>query len=327
MTLHPAVLFLGGLVVVVVGAELLLRGATRLAAMLRIKPILIGLTVVAVGTSAPELAVGVTAVLEGKGALAAGNIAGTNIFNILFILGLSAAIRPLPLQLQSIRLDVPVMIAAAVMLYFMALDGVLSRAEGLVLVGAGLAYTAALIRLSRRESAEMKQEFAEEFSPQALQASGGLAQGSWNALLLLVGICLTVLGADIMVAGAANLARMFGVSDAIIGLTIVAIGTSAPELATTVVATFKDDRDVAIGNLIGSSISNIFVILGLTSVLAPHGVEVSQDVLRFDLPLGAAVAIACWPVFRSDRQVSRGEGLAFVSAYLAYLTILVFVRA
>jgi len=327
MTLHPVVIFLGGLVVIVVGAELLLRGATRIAAMLGIKPILIGLTVVAVGTSAPELAVGVTAVLEGKGPLAVGNIAGTNILNILFILGLSAAIRPLPLQLQITRLDVPVMIASAVVLFVMALDGVLSRTEGLILVAAALAYTAALIRLSRRESAEMKQEFAEDFSPQALHVGRGLARGSWNAVLLVVGMGLTVLGADLMVGGAANLARMFGVSDAIIGLTIVAIGTSAPELATTVLATMKDDRDVAIGNLIGSSISNILVILGVTCVAAPQGVDVSREVLRIDLPLAAAVAIACWPVFRSDRMVSRREGVAFVTLYLAYLTTLAFLRA
>ncbi len=326
MTLHPAVVFLGGLVVILLGAELLLRGATRIAAMLGIRPILIGLTVVALGTSAPELAVGVTAVLDGKGPLAVGNIAGTNIVNILLILGLSAAIRPLPLQLQSIRLDVPVMIASAIALYLMALDGVLSRVEGLALVAAAIVYTLVLIRVSRRESAEMKQEYAEEFSRQALGAGSGLARGSWNAVLLLVGIGLTVLGADLLVAGAVDLARTLGVSDVVIGLTIVAIGTSAPELATTIVATFKDDRDVAVGNLIGSSISNILVILGLTCLAAPSGVEVGPEVLRIDLPLAAAVAIACWPVFRSDRMVSRREGILFVSAYVAYLATLLFVR-
>lgn len=327
MTLHPALVFLGGLVVIVVGAELLLRGAARIAAMLGIKPLLIGLTVVAVATSTPELAVGVTAVLEGKGPLAVGNIAGTNIFNILFILGLSAAIRPLPLQLQSLRLDVPVMIASALVLFIMAFDGVLSLTEGLLLLLAALVYTAALVRLTRRESAELKQEFAEEFSPRALHAGRGLLWGALNTSLLLVGIGLTLLGADLMVESAAEIARQLGVSDAIIGLTIVAIGTSAPELATTVVATLKDDRDVAVGNLLGSSITNILVILGLTCVAAPRGIDVSTDVLRIDLPLAAAVAIVCWPVFRSDRQVSRREGLSFVVAYLAYLTTLVFVRA
>lgn len=327
MTLHPVVLFLGGLVVIVVGAELLLRGAARIAAMLGVKPILIGLTVVAVGTSAPELAVGVTAALKGEGPLAVGNIAGTNLFNILFILGLSAAIRPLPLQLQITRLDVPVMIASAFVLLLMALDGVLSRSEGVVLVAAALLYTAALIRLSRRESAAMKREFAEEYSPQALRAGRGLAWGTWNAMLLVVGMGLTVLGANLLVGGAVNLARMLGVSDAIIGLTLLAVGTSAPELAMTVVATMRDDRDVAIGNLIGSSISNILVILGLTCVAAPQGIDVSADVLRIDLPLAAAVAVACWPVFRSDRMVSRREGIAFVVAYVAYLATLIFLRA
>jgi cation:H+ antiporter len=327
MSVHPAIVFLGGLVVIVVGAEILLRGATRIAAKLGIKPILIGLTVVAVGTSAPELAVGIAAVREGRGAIAVGNIAGTNILNILFILGLSAAIRPLPLQLQSIRLDVPVMTAAAIVLFVMALDGLLSRTEGFMLVSAALVYGAALIRLSRRESAQMKQEFAQEFSPGALQAQRGIAWGAWYAALLVVGIGLTVLGADLLVAGAVELARTWGVADAIIGLTIVAIGTSAPEAATTVVATIKNERDVAVGNLIGSSISNILVILGLTCLAAPQGVDVSREVLYIDLPLAAAVAIVCWPVFRSDRMVSRREGIAFVTAYLLYLATLVFVRA
>jgi len=137
---------------------------------------------------------------------------------------------------------------------------------------------------------------------------------------------LTVLGADLMVAGAVDLARTLGISDAVIGLTIVAIGTSAPELATTIVATYKDDRDVAVGNLIGSSITNILVILGLTCLASPGGVDVSRDVLRVDLPLAAAVAIACWPVFRSDRMVSRREGMVFVAAYVVYLTTLMFLR-
>ncbi len=326
MTVHPAVIFLGGLVVLVVGAELLLRGATRLAAMLGIKPIMIGLTVVAVGTSAPELAVGIAAVLEDKGGLAVGNIAGTNIFNILFILGMSAAIRPLPLQLQAIKLDVPVMIASAIALFIMALDGVLSRTEGIMLACAALVYTAALIRWSKRENAEMKQEFAQEFSRKALGAKPGFAHGAWNGLLLASGIGLTVLGADLMVGGAINIAQVFGVSDAIIGLTIVAVGTSAPELATTVVATLKDERDVAVGNLVGSSISNILVILGLTCIAAPRGIDVTEDVLQIDLPLAAAVAIACYPVFRSDRMVSRREGIAFLSLYFVYMATLIVLR-
>lgn len=327
MTLHPAIVLLGGLVVIIVGAELLLRGASRVAAMLGISPLLVGMTVVAVATSAPELAVGITAAREGRGPLAVANIAGTNIFNILFILGLSAAIRPLPLQLQSIRLDVPVMAASAVALLLMAWDGVLSRFEGFLLLAASLPYTVALVRWSRRESPEMRQEFAQEFSREALATGRGLAHGAWNSALFVLGLALTVLGADLLVAGAVNLARLLGVSDVIIGLTIVAIGTSAPELATTFVATIKNERDVAVGNLIGSGISNVLVILGTTCLVAPHGVDVSRDVLWIDLPLAAAVAVICYPVFRTGRQVSRLEGLGFVLAYLGYMTALLASRA
>lgn len=318
MSLHPALVVLGGLVVIIAGAEILLRGASRLAAMLGIKPILIGMTVVAVGTSAPELAVGVAAVIDGKGSLAVANIAGTNMFNILFILGLSAAIRPLPLQLQSIKLDVPVMIASAIALVVMAYDGLLTRFEGALLVLAATVYSVALIRLSQRESEDMRQEFAGEFSREAVNAGYGRRRALWNGTLLVVGIGLTLVGAELLVTGASELATLLGVSDAVIGLTVVAIGTSAPELATTAVATLRGDRDVAVGNLIGSSISNVLVILGLTCVVAPRPVDVGHDVLRVDLPLAAAVALACYPVFRSDRMVSRREGAAFVLAYVVY---------
>ncbi len=327
MSLHPAFVLVGGLIVIVGGAEVLLKGATRIASMLGIKPILIGLTVVAVGTSAPELAVGIIAAREGKGDLAVGNIAGTNIFNILFILGLSAAIRPLPLHLQSIRFDVPVMIAAALGLIAMASDGVLSRLEGGILVVAAVGYTAALIRISRRESAAVRKEFAEEYGPAQLEGRAWLGGAGWAVALLVVGIGLTVLGADLMVDGAVELAQPMGIADAVIGLTIVAIGTSAPELATTIVATIRNDRDVAVGNLVGSSISNILVVLGLTCLVAPGGLAVNTEVLRIDLPLAAAVAVVCWPVFRSGQTVSRFEGVAFVVAYLVYLASLLVLRS
>jgi len=334
MELHPSLVFLGGLVVIVVGAEMLLRGASRIAALLGVRPIVIGLTVVSVGTSMPELAVGIAAATEGRGQLAVGNIAGTNLFNILFILGLSAAIRPLPLHLQSVRLDVPAMIATAVVLILLALDGWLGRLDGLLLMAGAVAYTVALVRLSRRESPAMRREFAQEYGPAAaFPRSGAVAPGgrpgiaAWNGTLLLAGMAVTVLGAELLVSSAASLARQYGVSDAFIGLTIVAIGTSAPELATTLVATFKDDRDVAIGNLIGSSVYNVLVILGLTCVVARDGIEVGHQVLWIDLPLAALVAIVCYPVFRSERQVSRREGMLFVTAYLVYLGSLLALRS
>lgn len=325
MNLHASIVFIAGLVIIILAAEFVLRGASRLAARLGIKPIIIGLTVVSVGTSVPELAVGITAVSEGSGSLAVGNIAGTNILNILFILGLSAAIRPLPLQLLSIRFDVPVMIVSAIALFLMALDGQLSRFEGILLTIAAVIYAIAIIRISKKESAKMREEYAEEYGSQVLLKEKNSVLG-WvgNIFLMIAGLVLSMVGADLLVAGAVSIAQAMGVSDAIIGLTIVAIGTSAPELATTIMATIKNDRDVAVGNLIGSSISNILFILGVTCIVAPNGVDVSEDILWLDLPMAAAVAIVCYPVFRSDRMVTRREGIIFVSAYLIYLTFLLF---
>ncbi len=326
MTFHPSLIFLGGLVIITLGAEFVLRGSSRIAVLMGIKPLIIGLTVVSIGTSMPELAVGLTAVSEGMGTLAVGNIAGTNIFNILFILGLSAAIRPLPLHSQSIKLDVVVMIIAAIMLIFMSVDGALSRLEGLIMVACAVIYVIVLIRLSKRESAHIKKEFSEEFSYEVLIRQSVWKSWGVNFMFLVAGIALTVLGANLMVSGAVNIAQAFGISDAVIGLTIVAIGTSAPELATTIVATYKNDRDVAIGNLIGSSISNVLVILGLTCIASPTAVDVSKDILWIDLPLAAIVAIVCYPVFRSDKMVSRKEGIFFVLSYIVYFLVLLFLR-
>lgn len=333
MTLHPALVFLGGLVVVTLGAEMVLRGAARIAGLLRVPPILIGLTIVSVGTSTPELAVGLAAAHEGRDALAVGNIAGTNIFNILMILGASALIRPLPLRLLSIRLDVPVMIGTALILLAMSADGVLARAEGIAMLTLAVLYTLALVWLSRIETVAMRRQFAEEYGAAVALPQPGLGLpestlgiGVWNMLLLTAGMALTVLGAELLVSGAAAIARIHGVSDAVIGLTIVAVGTSAPELATTLVATIRDDRDVAIGNLIGSSIYNVLVILGLTTVFAADGLDVGPDIRWIDLPLAALVALVCLPVFRSERRVSRAEGAAFVGAYLAYFSFVAAIR-
>ena len=325
--LHPFIIFLGGLVIIILGAEMLLRSASRVARMLGVSPLVIGLTLVSVGTSAPELAVGITAANEGRGALAVGNIAGTNILNILFILGLSAALRPLPIGLASVRLDVPVMIASAIVLMLMALDGLLTPTEGLSLLAGALVYTVLLVRGSRHESARTVAEFDVEFGGTPLPAGRSRAAiYAWQGVLLVAGMALTVLGADLMVNGASNIAYAYGVSDAVIGLTIIAIGTSAPELATTIMATLRNDRDVAIGNLIGSSIYNITVILGLTMIAVPAGIDVGPDILWIDMPLAALVALICLPVFRSDHMVTRNEGIAFVLTYVAYLSLLLAFR-
>jgi cation:H+ antiporter len=327
MTFSPLLIFLFGLVVITVGAEFLLRTASRLAALLGLQPIVIGLTVVAVGTSLPELAVGIAAASGGSGELAIANIAGTNIANILLILGLSATIRALPLRHLTIQLDVPLMIATSVVLLIMAADGRLVRMEGILLVLAAIAYFVVLIRFTRKERADIKKEYAEEYSPGVLFKKRGPWTTLFNLFGLALGIALTIWGAELLVDGAVAIARALGVSDAIIGLTIVALGTSAPELATTMVATYKDDRDVAVGNLLGSSITNILFILGVTLVASPQPIEVSREILLFDLPLSAAVAIACYPVFRSGQRVSRLEGAIFVALYVIYIGVLIFIRA
>lgn len=212
---------------------------------------------------------GLAAAREGNGALAVGNIAGTNMVNILLILGLSAMLRPLPTRALSVKLDVPVMILCALAMWLLSMDGHLGRIEGGVMVVAALVYTVVMVRLNRTETAPVQAEFAHAFSPHALHARRGLRLGLLQCGLLMVGMALAVLGAELMVSGAVAIAKVHGVSDAFIGLTIVAIGTSAPELVTTLLSTLKNDRDVAIGNLIGSGVYNILCILGLTIALSP----------------------------------------------------------
>lgn len=318
--------FLGGLVVMTLGSEFLLRGASRIAALLGIRPIIIGLTVVSIGTSLPELAVGITAASEDKGSLAIANIAGTNILNILFILGLSTAIRPLKLYMNTIKFDVRVMIFTSILLFFMSLNGILGFWEGFTLLLISFVYFFYVIKNSKKEEFAVQKEYAEEYSPNVLLNERGTKVWVYNSILLLGGMGLTVVGADLLVSGAVSIAQDLGVSDAVIGLTIVAVGTSAPELVTTMVATYRNDRDVAVGNLIGSSITNILVILGITLMAVPNGVDVNSEVLWVDIPLAALVAIVCWPVFKSDSMISRREGIGFVLAYLIYMAVIIVFR-
>lgn len=315
------VLFFAGLGLLIAGSELTVRGSTRVALSMGVRPMVIGLTVVAVGTSTPELAVGITAVREGTGGLAVGNIAGTNMFNLLFILGLSALLLPLQLHLRTLRLELPVMVAAAALAAVLSWDGVLSRTDGGVMFACALAYTVVLIRVSRGESRAVKEEFKEALPADGRK--GTVRAGLFDLALLTAGLALLVLGADWLVSGSVRLARLLGLSETMIGLTIVAMGTSAPEFVTTVVSTIKGERDVAVGNLLGSSIYNILVILGLTCLASPGGVEVERRLVLFDVPLMVGVAFACIPVFVSGRRISRLEGGTAVALYVAYMTTLI----
>lgn len=327
--------FSAGLLLLIVGAELLTRGGTKLAAMLGISPLVIGLTVVAVGTSMPELAVGVEAALAGAGELAIGNIAGTNTLNLLLILGLISAIRPLRLEFSTLRYDLPAIVAAAVLFLLFGLDGILLRWEGIVLVTLAVLYTVMIVRLSRRESLAVRREYAREFGDRAEPVTESrtaiLAQrprGSFwlNLALLIGGIVVIVVGADWLVDGASEIARLIGASEAFIGLTIVAIGTSAPELVTALVSTLRGDRRIAVGNLIGSSTYNILLILGVTVIVPEGGIAMSPLLSFVDIPVMVAAALVCIPIFVSSQRISRVEGALMVTGYLTYLTYLISVR-
>ena len=320
MVLANAAWFLAGLGALIVGAEVMVRGSARAASRLGISPIVVGLTVVSIGTSMPELAVGVVAASEGSGALAVGNIAGTNVVNMLFVLGLSALILPLAIEMRTLRFELPVMAGAAILLWVLAANGVLSRIDGLILVIGAIAYTFAVILASRRERQEAVAEFAESYPPDATRTSGH--RTLLHIGMMLAGIAVVVLGAEWLVDAAVGMAREFGVSDALIGLTVVAIGTSAPELVTTVVSTLRGERDIAVGNLLGSSIYNILLILGVTCLVPAHGLELTPALVRIDIPIMVGVTLACIPIFISGRRVGRFEGGAMVGAYVAYLVFL-----
>jgi cation:H+ antiporter len=281
----------------------LVRAGTGLASWLGIRPMMIGLTVVSLGTSVPELAIGIDAAVSGSPGLAVGNIVGTNLVNILLILGLSAVLAPIALDRATLRFDLPAMTAAALLLYLLSIDGALTRPDGVILLLGGVAYTAGLVQVSRRETADP------DDGPAAIVAGAADRRRPLRHVLLLpVALVVVVVGAELLVEGAVSSARTLGVSDAIIGLTIVAAGTSAPELVTTVVSTLRGDRDLAIGNLIGSSIYNIGAVLALTILVAPHGIPVPDEVLASDLWLLVVATAATVPVFLSGKRMTRIEG-------------------
>ena len=315
-------MFAAGLAALVVGADLLVRGASRLALSFGISPLVVGLTIVAFGTSAPEMAVSTGAVLNGQTGLAMGNVVGSNIFNVLFILGLSALIAPLVVHVQIIRQEVPILMGASLLLLVLGLDGRISLTDGALLFGLLLAYTVFLVVQSRRETQAAQAEFeAEIHAPTA---------GAWDArlpvqiALIVAGLALLVLGSDWLVGAAVVFAKALGVSDLVIGLTIVAAGTSMPEVATSVAAALKGERDIAVGNVVGSSTFNILGCLGLAGLAAgSEGLVVAPSLMAFDIWVMLAVALACLPIFLSGREIARWEGAVFLGYYAAYVSYLI----
>lgn len=321
MDLLTIAYLIGGLVLLVLGAEALVRGAAKLAARFGISPLIIGLTVVAFGTSAPETAVSIQATLNGNGDIAVGNVIGSNIANILLILGLSALVAPLLVSRQLVRLDVPVMIGAGVLTYMLAWNGSISRLDGAILLASLLLYTCFLVIASKREKGRAAvDEFAIEFG-----ADDQARPWSWvlQLLLILLGLGLLMVGSQLLIEGAVALARALGLSELVIGLTVIAVGTSMPELATSLMAVYRGERDIAVGNIVGSCIFNLLLVLGAGALVSADGLSISPNALAFDLPVMLAVFAACLPIFFSGYRINRWEGVLFFGYYLAYTLYLV----
>ena len=314
--LGQAVIFTVGLIALVGGAELLVRGASRLAQSFGISPLVIGLTIVAFGTSAPEMTVSIGAVLGGRTELAFGNAIGSNVFNVLGILGMAAIITPLSVHIQLIRQEAPILIGSAMLLLVLSLDGNIGSFDALLLAGLLVGYTVFLIVQSRAEPSTPAEQ------------DGRPSSRSVQIAFVIGGLILLVGGAQALVSAAVHFARAFGVSEVIIGLTIVAVGTSLPEVAASVMAAFKGERDIAVGNVVGSCIFNLLGVIGFSSLAATFmpgaaGLPVPASVLNFDLWVMLAAFVACLPVFLSGREIARWEGIVFLGYYLAYTVYLV----
>jgi cation:H+ antiporter len=305
-------LFILGLALLIGGAEILVRGAARLATLLGIPPLVIGLTVVAFGTSSPEFAVAIKSTLNGQGSLALGNIIGSNICNVLLILGLSAMITPLFVNRQLVRCEVPLMILVSLAVLLFAWDGILSRGEGLLLFSGLLAYLAFQIIQSRKEGETAAPD--EDFGP----TDNSKADWLKNTALVIGGLILLTTGSRWLVSSAVSIAQHFKVSEAVIGLTVIAVGTSLPEIVTSLIAALRSKGDIAVGSAVGSNLFNLLGVLGLAGIIAPDGVAVPAATLSLDLPVMLLTALACLPIFFTDSLISRQEGALFFGYYCAY---------
>lgn len=314
MSMLQFLLFILGLGLLVGGAEALVRGASRLAQRLGISPLIIGLTIVAMGTSTPEVAVSLQAALIGEADISLGNVVGSNICNVLLILGVSALAAPLIVAPELIRRDVPLMIGVSLATLAFAWDQKIDRREGLLFVAGLAGYIYSLYLHSRRNPHAPLTE-------DELRIRGG----TWitELVLVVVGLAMLVQGSRFLVDAAISMAEALGVSKLVVGLTVVAVGTSLPELATSFVATLRGERDIAVGNVVGSNIFNILCVLGASSAIAPDGINVAESALRFDIPVMLIVAIACIPIFLSGAVIERWEGGLFLLYFIAYTTYLV----
>lgn len=309
--------FLAGLVLIIGGAELLVRGSVKIASALGVPPLVIGLTVVAFGTASPELAVSINAAREGHADISVGNIVGSNILNVLLILGISAIVTPLMVARQLIRLDVPLMIAVTAVTFVLSLDGRLDGRDGVFFVTLLLGYIIAVFLLGRKEK-KRTGEYTEEYGEKPKNLYGIVGAG----ILVAGGLAALFAGTPLFVDSAVAFARSWGVSELVISLTIVSVGTSLPEVATSVLASMRGERDIAVGNIVGSNIFNLLAVLGIAAIIA-GGLDISAKVIRFDMPVMLAVALVCLPVFWTRGIITRMEGALFVLYYGLYTTYIV----
>lgn len=320
-----------GMVVLTVGAELLVRSASRLATLAGISPLVVGLTVVAFGTSAPELVVSAQSAVLGQPDVALGNVLGSNIFNVLFILGVSALIVPLRVSIQLVRIEVPLMIAVSLLAVLFSLDGIIGKIDGVVLVAGLILYTYFSVIMSRRKEAVLRSlqdsDCLGTDNREALTSKSKSAGWTVDTVLLLVGLGLLVLGSRWFIDAAIDIARYFGASELIIGLTLVAAGTSLPEVATSILAAIRGERDIAVGNVVGSNLFNIMGVLGISSCIAPQGIPVSEAALWLDMPVMTVVAVACLPIFYTGHTIARWEGGLFLVYYMLYVVYLFLAEA
>lgn len=308
-----------GLLLLVVGGEALVRGASGLALLVRVPPAVVGLTIVAAGTSAPEAVVSVQAALSGSSGLSMGNVVGSNIFNICVILGLTALVKPLRILGNTVRLEWPVMMLAAFQLHLLARDAVIDRLEGGYFIVALVVFMAYAVWLGRRNTSPEEQE---NFSHLPTASLGRTGSAAWlmNSLAVTVGVGVLAAGSTALVRGAVVVASSLGVSDAVIGLTIVAAGTSTPELVTSLVALRRGQGDIAVGNVVGSNIFNVLGIVGIAALVQP--LDVPQEIIERDNWWMLGTSALLFPLMRSKMEVNRIEGALLLAVFCVYTTLL-----
>lgn len=320
---NTILLFIAGLVILILGADLLVRGASRFAAAFGVSPLVIGLTIVAIGTASPEVAVSLQAAANGQFDLTLGNVLGSNIFNILFILGITSIIAPIVIAEQLIRKDAPILLGVSMLSFVLAFDGNLGPIDGAILILLLVVYIVFALKQSRSENRKVQKEYAQEYAQKEPRTTRNTII---NIVFILIGLGLLVLGSNWLVDSAVQIAKSLGVSELVIGLTMVAVGTSLPEVATSVIAALKGESDIAVGNAVGSNIFNLLGVLGIGALVSPDGIFVSERVLQFDLPVMVFVALLTLPVFYIDSRISRVEGGLLFSHYVVYM-IYVILRA